>query len=162
MKNKMLVLSFMLIAVFALSATAVSGADMFSGTWKENITKSKFNPGPPPKQPTTQKIETVDNGLKFVIDVDSSTHSEFNVKFDGKDYPYKYTVDGKPTPTASDMVSAKKIDDYTLELTFKLKGKMTGINKNVVSKDGKTRTVTRTSTDDKSKSVMDTIIFDKQ
>ena len=65
MRNRLLVFSFVLVAAAALSATIVYGADMFSGTWKVNLAKSKYSPGPPPKS-NMQKIEPVEGGMRVV------------------------------------------------------------------------------------------------
>src|SRR5262245_14814194 len=155
-----------LLALVVLSASVVFAADMFSGMWKVNIAKSTFNPGPPPKGPNTVKVTAVSNGLSVVTDGVNSTgqktHSEFTVKFDGKDYPNKATLDGKPNPNAADTISAKKIDDYTMELTSKLKGKVTATQKVVVSKDGKTQTGSQTGTNAQGQAVNNTIVYEKQ
>jgi hypothetical protein len=67
MRTKSFAVSFVLLTIFALCAIAVLGADMFSGTWKENIARSKHGNGQPP-QSDIQKIEAVDNGLRMVDD----------------------------------------------------------------------------------------------
>src|SRR3954464_8754532 len=103
-----------LLCILAAAVPAFS-ADHFAGTWKLNVAKSKYSPGPAPRS-VMVKSEAVENGLKVVIDtVDpegKSTHAEWTGRFDGKDYPVK----GDP---ARDAVSLKKIDDYTLEVTNK-------------------------------------------
>ncbi len=166
MKTRLLILSFVLPAVLALSVTAVSGADGISGTWKLNIAKSQYSPGPAPKGPNIQKIEAVDNGIKVVADgvnaQGQKTHNEWTAKFDGKDYAQKPMLDGKPNPSAADMISAKKVDDYTYDFTTKLKGKVLVTMRNVISKDGKTRTSTHTGTNAQGQKVNDTIVYEKQ
>jgi hypothetical protein len=62
-----------------------------------------------------------------------------NFKLDGKDY----TPTG-PRVAKGTTVSAKKGDDQTMELTYKLKGKTTETDKWEVSADGKTLTQTVT------------------
>jgi hypothetical protein len=164
MRKTLLVLSVVIVAALALSAIAY-GADMFSGTWKANIAKSKYSPGPPPKA-AMQKIDATDGGLKLVADGENSegkkNHNEYTVKFDGKDYPEKPMLDGKPNPNAADMIAIKKIDDYTYEATTKQKGKMLTVTKNVVSKDGKTRTATTTGTNAQGQKVSNTVVWEKQ
>src|SRR5262245_25625365 len=131
MRTRTLVFVFLIVTVLA---TAAFGADVFSGTWKLNVAKSTYSPGPAPKE-GVGKMEAVDNGLKVALDgvnaAGQKTHAEYTVKFDGKDYPFKATLDGKPQDVAPDMISAKKIDDYTFETTTKLKGKILGTTKNV-------------------------------
>jgi hypothetical protein len=165
MRGRSVVSCFVLVAAFAISATSVFAADMLSGTWKLNVAKSKYSPGPAPKS-GTQTFTAVEGGIKSVADGVNSegkkTHNEYTVKFDGKDAPTKPMIDGKPNPDAADMISAKKIDDYTYELTGKRMGKVLGVNKIVISKDGKTLTVTGTGKNAKGETVNNTIIAEKQ
>jgi hypothetical protein len=165
MRTRLLVLSFVMLTVVAVSATVVLGADMFSGTWKANVAKSKYSPGPPPKS-NILKFEAVDNGMKVVIDgvnaTGQKTHTEYTVKFDGKDYADKVMLDGKLDPNGADMISAKKTDDFTFETTTKLKGKVLIVSKTVISKDGKTRTTTQTGTNAQGQTVNNTLVAEKQ
>jgi hypothetical protein len=76
-------------AVVTLSTSTVFAADMFSGTWKENISKSTYQSGPVSKQPTIQKVDSA-NGLRVerdsVLDNGQKVRSEYSLKFDGKEY----------------------------------------------------------------------------
>ena len=65
--------------------------------------------------------------------------SQTDFKLDGKDYTPKGPAVAKGTT-----VSAKKIDDRTMELTYKLNGKTTETDKWELSADGKTLTSTIT------------------
>jgi len=165
MRGRLFVYSLVLVTTFALMATVTYGADMFSGTWKVNLTKSKYSPGPPPKA-NMQKIEAVENGIKVIADGENSegkkTHNEYTAKFDSKDYAEHPMLDGKPNPNGADMISLKKIDDYTFEATTKQKGKVLTTTKNVVSKDGKTRTATTAGKNAQGQTVNNTIVWEKQ
>jgi hypothetical protein len=94
-------------------------ADNQAGTWQLNVAKSKYSPGPPPKQGTLT-VETIPNGLKITIlgtDAEGKpVHMEFSPKYDGKDVP----ATGMP---GTDTISMKKIDDYTVEAVSKKGGK---------------------------------------
>ena len=129
-----------------------------AGIWKLNLSKSTYDPGPPPKSMTV-KIEAGENGEAAVADqVDSqgrATHFEFTVRFDGKEY----AVEGDPN---RDIVSNRKIDDYSFETTNRKAGRVTTINRTVVSSDGKVRTVTTTGTDARGQQVHNTVVFDRQ
>jgi hypothetical protein len=141
------------------------GADTLAGTWRLNVAKSKFSPGPAP-QSNVIKIESVAGGLKLVADgADSQgrkTHNEYTAKFDGSDSPTKPMLDGKPNPNGADTVSWKRIDDYTYEVTNKLKGKTLNVARHIVSKDGKTRIVTTSGTNAQGQKVDNTTVFEKQ
>ena len=154
MKRAMAVLIGMLACLALNGALA---ADMFSATWKLNLAKSKYDPGPPPKQSAT-KIEAVPGGLKFTVDGVNAegkpTHFEWSAKFDGKDNPVK----GDPN---RDTVALKKIDDYSFEVVNKKGDKVTTTARSVVSRDGKTRTVTTTGTNAKGEKVNNIAVFEK-
>src|SRR5262249_27103906 len=97
--------------IVAFGQASIGAASPFFGTWKLNVAKSKWSPGPALKSQTA-KIEPTDGGMKVSSDrVDSEgkqTHFEWTAKFDGKDYPVKGDAN-------RDAVSLKKIDDHTLE-----------------------------------------------
>jgi hypothetical protein len=165
MRTRLAVRFFALLAVLAFFSVTAIAADMLPGTWKLNVSKSKFSPGPPP-QSNTVKIESTGGGIKLVADgVDSQgrkTHNEYTATLDGKDSPMKPMLDGKPNPNAADTISWKKIDDYTYEVTNKFKGKMLTMARHVISKDGKTRTVTTTGTNAQGQTVNTTTVFEKE
>ena len=155
MNRRMLVLGAI---VFCFAASGAFAADVFSGTWKLNLAKSKYDPGPPPKGPNSTKIEAIDGGLKFTnVGVNSEgnpTHNEWSGKFDGKDNPVK----GDPN---RDTAALKKIDDYTIEIVNKKDGKVTTTIRSVFSRDGKTRTQTVQGTNTQGVKVNNTIVYDK-
>jgi len=127
------------------------------GTWKLNEAKSKLNPDA--TKNTTVVYSAAGDSAKVTVDGvekdGKAAHNEWTGKFDGKDYP----VTGDPT---SDMRSYKKIDDRTLELTVKNKGKVTVTGSIVVAADGKSRTVSTTATDASGKKVSSSAVYDKQ
>ena len=136
------------------------------GTWKLNLAKSKYSPGPPPKSGTT-KIVAVPGGIRLVADgVDDkgqATRAAYTAKFDGKDYPEKASIGGKPNPNPNaDAITWKKSDDYTYESTAKLKGQVMTTTHYVISRDGKTRTNTVTGKNAQGQAVNNTIVYEKQ
>lgn len=164
MKRKLFVIAFAVATSFVL-AFAAYGADVLSGTWKVNLAKSKYSPGPAPKS-NMQKIAAVDNGIKVTADGENSegkkTHNEYTAKFDGKDYPEHPMLDGKPNQDGADMVAWKKIDDYTYEATAKQKGKVLTTTRHVISKDGKSRTATATGKNAQGQTVNNVVVWEKQ
>ncbi|MEW5977799.1 MAG: hypothetical protein AB1898_18550 [Acidobacteriota bacterium] len=133
-------------------------ADNQVGVWKLNVAKSKYSPGPPPKEGRLT-IEALPNGLKITVHgtaADGKTvHFEMSPKFDGKDYP----MTGNPD---ADMISIKKIDEYTIETVGKKGGAPTMTVRSVVSKDGKTRTTTQKGTNARGQAVDNILIYDRQ
>jgi hypothetical protein len=165
MKTRFAIRCFGLLAVLAFFSVTAMGADLLAGTWKQNSARTKYNPGRGFRN-NTVKFEPVEGGFKLVADgIDGNgkrIQNEYIAKFDGKDYPTKQLVDGKPNPDAADAVSWKKIDDYRYEQTNKFKGKTLTVARHVISKDGKTREVTTTGTNTQGEKVSNFLVFEKQ
>lgn len=127
------------------------------GTWKLNEAKSKLAAGG--GKNNTVVYEMAGDDIKVTVDgVDKDgkpTHNEWTGKFDGKDYP----VTGDDS---SDMRSYKVVNDHTLAITMKKGGKEVGGGKIVVSKDGKSRTVSTHMTNAEGKKVENVGVYDKQ
>ena len=157
-----------IVTLFALHTTAFS-ADVFTGTWKTNIEQSQFSPGPilKPSGPNFTRIESVQDGFKFVSDgVDGKgrkTHGEYTATFDGRDSFYTQVVDGQADPdSAPSTVSLTKVDDRTLELTFKAAGRVVLVTKLVISPDGKGGTATSTGFNVDGSTSISTVFYDRQ
>ncbi len=140
--------------MLTLAASGFCFASPMMGTWKLNEAKSKFAPGAAKNQ--TVVYAAAGDQVKVTVDgTDAggkSTHNEWTGKFDGKDYP----VTGDPT---SDARAYKEAGENTLEMTVKKDGKVVATGKIVVAADGKSRTVTTSSTDTKAET---TAVYDKE
>ena len=138
MSKRALVLVVGIVVAF-VSGTSAQAPKGLEGTWKLNVAKSKFSPGPPPKSMTVTYSAAGADGTKIVVDVTPATgahqHWEMTMTYDGKESPIK----GNPN---ADSVSAKPSKGLTSESTFKKGGKVTSTNHRVLSADGKTLTVT--------------------
>ena len=158
MRKSLLKVSLAACCALVLTSSVVLAAESFLGTWKVDLAKSKYSPGPAPKS-LTLKFEKTPGGIQFMgdgVDADGKpTHTMFLSKFDGKDVPYA----GNPD---ADTASPKKIDDNSYENTWKKGGKATVVSKVVVSADGKTMTITHTGTNAKGEAVNSTAVYNKQ
>jgi hypothetical protein len=158
MRKSLFVGALVVGAAMVLSSTVVLAADNWLGTWKLNVEKSKFSPGPAPKSQTL-KYEASPAGIKFTSDgvtaVGVATHTAYVSKFDGKETPWE----GNPD---ADMTSPKKIDDNSFENVWKKGGKATITVKAAVSKDGKTYTVSQTGKNAKGEAVNTTTVYERQ
>jgi hypothetical protein len=158
--------------VFVLAAAALWQAGVsgqaphpLNGTWRLNLAKSKYSPASlAPKSTTAKWVVAGDSATVTVDSVDSqgrTVHTEYTAKFDGKDYPWRSTIDGKPNLT-QDAVSLRRIDDYTYEIVNKLKGQVLTTQRTVISRDGKSRTNTVTGKMADGTSVNHTVVFERQ
>ena len=154
-------LSAFAVAVVSMMVLGVPvmAADSNIGTWKLNLAKSKFSPGPAPKSQTLKIEAWGADSVTYTADgVDAEgkpSHWELQAKYDGKFVPFK----GNPD---SDMLAYKRIDANTVEATTTLKGKPAQVTKIVVSADGKTRTLTQTGKNAKGETVKNVVVYDKQ
>jgi ABC-type transport system substrate-binding protein len=143
--------------MLAMGAT-LWAADPMVGTWKLDVAKSKYSPGPAPSSATVTYEETAD-GIKRSgesINADGTKASfTYTAKYDGKDYP----VSGS---NLFDTISVKKINDHTVASTLKKSGKVVSTSRRVVSKDGKTMTLTINGTNAKGEKTHNVQVFDKQ
>lgn len=143
------------VSVFAATATA---GDQHSGVWKLNLAKSKYNPGPGPKE-LTETIALSRN--RYKVDANGTAadgkpmHIEFDAKFDGKEYP----MIGVPW---ADTLAVKWIDADTPQIIQKKDGQVTMIITCAVSTNGKTRTCTLKGTDEEGRKVNNVVVFDRQ
>ena len=121
------------------------------GTWKLNLDKSRYGAGTAPRM-QVRRIETRPDGFSiFTLSGQDYQGNPMFIqsvyKFDGKEYPEynqtnlaEFSATGKPSNVKS---VYRLVDGYTVEMTRRdPAGKITGINTQSLSKDGKTLTAT--------------------
>jgi len=155
MKTRTILLA--VAAVFVAVAVCAAADDMNMGTWKLNEAKSKIAAGSGKNNTVVYAMD----GDKVKVTVDgvdgkgNATHSEWSGKYDGKDYP----VSGDPD---NDMRSYRRVNDHTVAITQKKEGKTTSMIRVVVAPDGKSRSVTTTTTDANGKKTISRSVYDKE
>jgi hypothetical protein len=158
MRKSVLLGALVVCALMVFSSSVALAADKWLGTWKLNVEKSKFSPGPGPKS-LTLKFEASPEGTKHTSDGVNAEGKPirglYTSKWDGKEVPYE----GNPN---ADTASPKKVDDNTYTNTWKKAGNVTITAKVVVSADGKTLTVTQTGKNAKGEAVNTTAVYEKQ
>ncbi|HVT40723.1 MAG TPA: hypothetical protein VHE78_16910 [Gemmatimonadaceae bacterium] len=148
-----------LLSTLALApGLAAQAADPNIGTWKLNVAKSTYDPGPGPKSMTIT-IEAAGqarkNTLSGVDPEGKPIRVTYTANYDGKDYPATGSA-------AYDMVSLKRIDANTSEITRKKDGKVVQTYVLVVTKDGKSLTSTMTGINAKGEKIHSVAVFEKQ
>ena len=156
------VLQFVAIAllVVAGSSPLYAQSNPLVGTWKLNVAKSQFDPGPAPKS-LIRTVVAQGDGVKYTfvgVSVDGKPISYgFSVNFDGKDNPIMGSI-----PSGADTISAQRKDPNTFEASLKKGGNVIGTSKVTVSKDGKVTTVDSNGTDAAGVKGHDVQVYDKQ
>ena len=146
------------VLAFAMAALSVSpawsqtpttaSAPLIVGVWKLNPEKSNARVAPDYIEIRQYRLRPDGFlvGLLIQGTVQGYRYLQFTAKSDGKDYP-EYSdqivadmiAAGKQTPR---MYSEKIIDEYVTEWIDKVDGKITAQGKKIISKDGKTLTIT--------------------
>jgi len=146
-------------ATLVLSASLVQAADdNWLGTWKLNVEKSKYSPGPAPKSETIT-FERTDGGIQLTADEvaadGKATHGGYVAQFDGKEVKFQ----GNPEV---DVAAPKRVDASSYTNTWKKGGKVVRTIKVTVAPGGKVLTVTQKGTDSKGQAVDILAVFDRQ
>lgn len=157
MKRVLFVLSLLVLSAGPLLAQD----NAFVGTWKLNLAKSKFVPGPAPKS-LTRTVEAQGDGAKYTFEgvaADGKPLSfSFTVKYDGKDYP----VTGSGMTAGADSIGIRLLGNNKAEATLKRGGKEVAKAEAEVSKDGKVSTVKTKGTTANGNAFHSESVYDKQ
>ena len=135
-------------------------ADVFTGTWKLNVAKSKIAAGMEVKEVT---VVVAEQGANLAITATGTAG-------DGTPISVKYTIpakggavsymEGAPASGATGMV--KRVNANTIDGTTSLNGKEIGSTHTVLSADGKSLTRVVKGVDPQGKAFQNTEIYERQ
>ena len=154
--------AFLCACTLSGRAAAQSKDDPSIGSWKLNVARSTFTPGPPIKG-DTRSYEVNDEGWLIVqtetIQPDGRrTGVRFAAKFDGKAYPQI----GRFAPTVT-LITYQPVDKRTLKYNqVDSNGTIVSTNTRIVSADGKTMTIEQKTTDASGRPVVNVELFERQ
>lgn len=135
MKRRIGVVAFLAI-VLATASVLLAQANPFVGTWKLDVAKSKYMPGPAP-QSSTRTWD--DKGMVMVNGVNAAGKAGsygYTVMTDGKEYSTMGAI-----PNTADKLTSKKIGADTIEVNFTKAGKHVETATFKVSDGGKVLTI---------------------
>ena len=141
----------------SLLTAALWAADPSLGTWKLNLQKSKFRPGPG-FQDETRTYEEQKDGVKVTIRTLDAKGRQVTIVYLTTPDGEQHAVSGSGGP--ADSVGLKRIDEFTAESTLMHAGKEIAKTTRVVSQDGKTMTITYKGLDPEGDPVNYTLVFD--
>jgi hypothetical protein len=136
MRARAFLLAMMIGGVFALPAPSPGQAQpSWFGTWRLNLDKSTYSPGPPPFKRATRRIAPAGDDITIIDEMVRSrggvAHLEWTGKFDGKDYP----VQGVEVVLTN---AYRRVDDRTYDLIQKIDGEVVATSRLTMSPDGNT------------------------
>jgi hypothetical protein len=147
------------LLVFMIQFT-VAQNQLFVGTWKVDVAKSRYQANPGPKSEIL-RFEPVGEGFKVSLDgvnEQGPYHSEGTGKFDGIDVPVVAT----PARQARFTYAFSRIDDHTWDIVIKVNGERRILVHNVVSDDGKTMRGVSTAVTNQGQITSQIVIYEKQ
>jgi hypothetical protein len=144
------------LATLSLGQSARAAEPTIVGTWELNVAASKST-DPLPKG-GTRTYEIIGNSEKMAGTI---------VTADGKTIPVGFTatLDGKDSPSQNpgvDTIVLTAVDAWTLNYTTKLAGKVVYSGSRVLSKDGKSFTLTSKGMNPAGKPVESTFVYDRR
>jgi hypothetical protein len=146
---------FVLMVQFTLAQS-----QLFVGSWKADIAKSTYQPGPGPMSEIL-RFEPVGEGFKVSLDgvnQQGPYHSEATGKFDSIDVPVMAT----PGRQARFTYAVSRVDDHTWDIVIKVNGERRISVHNVVSDDGKTMRGVSTAVTNRGQITTQDVIYEKQ
>ena len=143
--------TFGLLILCGLALVAgVAADDPFVGTWKLNVAKSKFSPGPP------LLSQTVTIGADNKVEVSGVDGKGQAIKWSYTATPGTATITGMPDCSVIETRKGNMVDH-----TWKI-GKAIRMGHGVISKDRKTMIYTLQGTDGDGKKVSDRSVYERQ
>ena len=150
----------LLSAVFATAASqrALSQSDLLIGTWKLNLEKSKYSPGPPPKSQTLN-FQRAGQDLQ-------NTAETIDAQGQATKIVFMHIYDGKPHPTTGnplfDATTYTPVDDHHVKWVRSKADKPVQTGSNEISADGKTFTVSTEGVGPNGQPVSSVAVYERQ
>ena len=145
-------------ALVVASAATAQTTEPIIGTWKLDVAKSSYKPGPAPKS-STLIVEAAGKGMKIAVDAVNADGSPLKWGFttlrDGKE---EAAVTGNPM---FDVVTATRESPTAGTNVYKKAGKVVMTTKAAISADGTTMTLTSTGTDAKGQAIHNVAVYRK-
>jgi hypothetical protein len=171
----------MLIAAALMASSSGLGQNpassrMLIGTWKQNMEKSVYNPGPSPQKGSTsvRQYAAGEDGsiVAITMNVDPegipSLGAISAANYDGREYE-QHTVATLATSLSSHVgphitrtISYEPIDQYSVTIVQRQDGKVVARSVRTISRDGKTMTDRYDYMNDEGRRVTNVLIFEKQ
>jgi len=155
------ILALFLACLFALApsgARAQSADDPVLGTWRLNVERSTFTPGPGWRSQVRTYRATPDGVSVTWSGVDAGGETmqvSYTYAYDGRDYPMVGSA-------SYDTLNAVRVDARTVRSEEKRDGAIVGIAVRTVSPDGRLLTITDEGTNRRGRPFSQILVFDRQ
>jgi hypothetical protein len=151
-----------LVVAISLASVAVlcqqPSMSLWVGTWKRNLARSTYSPGPAPKTEQTVRMEIVNGLLQVTEDGFNAegqpTRIAYTVNFDGSEH----TVDAAQALTRT----YRWIDERKFEGVNRVRREETTLVEYALAADGRDYTLTTTGITAQGQLVHHVVVFEKQ
>jgi hypothetical protein len=147
----------LMIAALAAAGAAQAPAGWL-GTWRLNVGKSAYNPGPAPYKRGTLVVEPWNGRVRLVSDLvgvrGGITHIEWTGLFDGNDYP----VQGIDEVLS---YAYRPVDERTWEILVKADDRLVARSRATLSADGRTLTTTTAGRNARGEEITTRTVYEK-
>ena len=179
MKRNLFALGCIAALVCSVALVEKTGAQTVNpliGTWKQNMEKSTYSPGPPPPGglgSVRQYAEVADGSIVAItFNLSSeglpSLGAVAAANYDGKEYA-QHTVATLATslgahigPKIERTIAYKPVNQYTVQIVQRQDGRVVSTSTRTMSRDGKTMTDTVDFTDTFGNRTNNVLVFEKQ
>ena len=150
--------------------------NLLIGTWKQNMAKSTYSPGPPPPagSGSVRQYAAGEDGSIVAVTMNISAEGLPSLgavsaaNYDGKEYAQHtmatlaMSLGSHIGPRIDRTIVYKPIDQYTVEIVQKQDGQVVSMSTRTISRDGKTMTERFNFTNAQGHLVTNVLVFDKQ
>ena len=147
-----------LVVIVPILILSAQTPDAAIGTWKLNVAKSKYDPGPAPKTQTLT-YEAAGQSVRITSQTSDArgqqTLIQYTASYDGRDYPVFGGED-------FDTTALRRIDGFTVEGIRKRGGRVVQTFARVVSADRKVLTITTKGTNASGQQVNNVVVYERQ
>jgi hypothetical protein len=145
-------------ALIPIVGTVLWSADPAIGTWRLNVQKSRFLPGPPFKSETRTYEEQKDGVRVTIRTVDGRGRNVTSIYLTTPD-GQQHVVSGSGGP--ADSVGLKRINEFTAESTLMHASKEIAKTTRAIDPEGKKMTITYKGLDPDGNPVDYTLVFER-
>ena len=128
------------------------------GTWRLNVAKSKFTPGPPYKD-QIRTYERHQDGVKATLKTTYADGHTANIEYVANYDSLEYPVTGSPD---YESIRLKKIDASTSEAVLGHGGNVFATARRVISDDGKMLTITFQASESLGRPFRNVMVYERQ
>lgn len=134
--KRLIAISAVAVWFLACAGLMLAQNDAFVGSWKLDVAKSKFDPGPAPKSQTRVWESSGKVTVESINAAGKHMSYGYTIKTDGSTYPTTGAI-----PNGAETIATKRVSSKAVEATFQRAGKDVETTSFTVSKDGKVLTI---------------------